>query len=70
MVFFLPNKKRFGYKIGIQFNNTPLVAEQNNYASKIVNAYIVKMYINVRIFTVAMEYHLMGKVHGVLVMTL
>ena len=38
---FLPNIKYFGYKIGIQLNNTPLVVEQNNYTTKIVNAYIV-----------------------------
>ena len=28
-------------KIGIQFNNTPLVIEQINYSSKIANVYIV-----------------------------
>ena len=33
----LPNIKYFKYKIEIQFNNTPLVVEQNNYASKIIN---------------------------------
>ena len=33
----LPNIKYFGYKIGLKFNKTPLVAEQNNYANKIVN---------------------------------
>ena len=38
---FLPNIKYFGSKIGIQFNNTPLVVEQNNYMTKTVNAYIV-----------------------------
>ena len=27
---FLPNVKYFGNKIGMQFNNTPLVIEQNN----------------------------------------
>ena len=37
---FLPDKIYFGYEIGIQFKNTPLVIEQNN-ATKIVNAYIV-----------------------------
>ena len=31
---FLPNTKFFGYKIGIQFNSSPLVVEQNNYATK------------------------------------
>ena len=30
-----------GYKIGIKFNKDPLATEQNNYAIKIVNAYIV-----------------------------
>ena len=38
---FLSNIKYFGKKIGMQFNNTPLVEEQNNYASKIVNISIV-----------------------------
>ena len=33
--------KYFGRKIGLQFNNSVLVVEQNNYATKIVNAYIV-----------------------------
>ena len=37
---FLLNVKYFGNRIKIQFNNTPLVIEQNNYASKIVNVYI------------------------------
>ena len=37
----LPNVKYFGYKIRIQFNDTPLVFEQNNYTTKTVNAYIV-----------------------------
>ena len=27
--------------MGIQFNSTPLIIEQNNYTMKIVNAYIV-----------------------------
>ena len=51
MIFYLT--KYFEYKIGLQFNNTPLVVEQNNYARKIVNVYIVydldywsKIYIN------------------------
>ena len=35
---FLPNIKYFGYKIGIQFNNTLLFVKQNNYATKTVNA--------------------------------
>ena len=38
---FLSNLRRFGYKIVIQFKNTPLVVEQNDHATKIVNAYIV-----------------------------
>ena len=38
---FLPNRKYFMPKIAIQFNDTPLVVEQSNYATKIVNAYIV-----------------------------
>ena len=41
MVPFLPNIKNFGSKIGIQFNNTLLVAEQNNHKTKTINAYIV-----------------------------
>ena len=51
MIFYLT--KYFEYKIGLQFNDTPLVVEQNNYASKIVYVYIVydldhwsKIYIN------------------------
>ena len=38
---FLLNVKYFGIKIRIQFNNTPLVIEQINYPSKIVNVNIV-----------------------------
>ena len=38
---FLPNVKYFKNKIGIQFNSTSLVIEQNNYATKIVNVYII-----------------------------
>ena len=38
---FLPNVKYFRNMIGIQFNNTPLVIEKNNYATKIVNVYII-----------------------------
>ena len=38
---FLFNVKYFGIKIRIQFNNTPLVIEQINYPSKIVNVSIV-----------------------------
>ena len=37
----LPYIKYFWYKIGIQFNNTSLVIEENNYKTKIVSAYIV-----------------------------
>ena len=33
--------KYFRKKIGIQFNSTPLVIEQNIYTTKIVNVYIV-----------------------------
>ena len=38
---FLYNIKLSVSKIGIQFNKSVLVVEQNNYATKIVNAYIV-----------------------------
>ena len=38
---FLPNIKYFTRKIGIKFNNTPLLIEQNNYTTKTVNVYIV-----------------------------
>ena len=38
---FIPNVKQFGTKIGIQFNNTPLVIDQTNLTNKILNAYIV-----------------------------
>ena len=38
---FLPNVKFVGAKMGIQFNNTPLVIEQTNYSLKIVDFYIV-----------------------------
>ena len=38
---FLPNKKYFTIKKGIQFNSTPLVVKQNNYTTKMVNVYIV-----------------------------
>ena len=31
----------FGYKTGVQFHDTPLVVEQNNYTTKTVNALIV-----------------------------
>ena len=38
---FLPNINYFERKIGIQFNNNSLVAEQNNYLTKFINVYIV-----------------------------
>ena len=38
---FLHNVRRFKYKIEIQFNKGVLVGEQNNYATKIVNACIM-----------------------------
>ena len=38
---FSHNIKYFGYKIGIQFNNTSSFLEQKNYVTKIVNAYII-----------------------------
>ena len=41
----LPNAKYFGNKIGIQFNSTLLVEEQKNYASRIVNVYIIMSWI-------------------------
>ena len=44
-VAFLPNIKYFGYKIGMQFNNTRLVVEENCYTTKTVNAFFVKFYI-------------------------
>ena len=40
-LFLAQNIKLFGYKTGIQFNNTALVVKQNNYTSKIVNTCIV-----------------------------
>ena len=36
-----PAIKYFGSKIGLQFNNSVLVAEQSNYTIKIINAYII-----------------------------
>ena len=36
----MPNVKRFGYKIQMQFNNTPLVIDRKNFTSKTVSAYI------------------------------
>ena len=38
---FLTSVNNFWNKIGIQFHNTPLVIEQNNYASRIVDVHIV-----------------------------
>ena len=38
---FIPNVKRFDYNIGMQFDNTPVAIDENNYTTKIVNAYIV-----------------------------
>ena len=38
---FMPTAKWFEYEIGIQFNNTPFVIDQNNFTTKIVSAYIV-----------------------------
>ena len=38
---FLHNTKFSVYKIRVQFNNNVLVIEQNNFAAKIVNTYIV-----------------------------
>ena len=38
---FLHSIELSGYRIRIQFDNSVLVADQNNYATEIVNAYIV-----------------------------
>ena len=38
---FLPNVENFGNEIGAHFNSTPLVIQQNNYPTKIVNVCIV-----------------------------
>ena len=38
---FLHSTRLFGYKVKIKFDKDPLVVERNNYATKIVNAYIV-----------------------------
>ena len=38
---FSPNVKYFGNKIEIRFSSTPLVIAENNYATKIVNVYMV-----------------------------
>ena len=33
--------KLSAYKVGVKFNKDPLAVEQNNYATKIVNAYTI-----------------------------
>ena len=38
---FLHGIKLSGYRMGIKFEKDPLAVEQNNYATKIVSAYIV-----------------------------
>ena len=38
---FLHSIKHFGYKVGIKFERSLLAVEQNNHATKIVNAYII-----------------------------
>ena len=40
-IAFLHSIKLPGYKVGIKFHKDPLGAEQNHYATKIVNAYMV-----------------------------
>ena len=40
-MLFLPDIKYFWKKIGIHFNSTPLVTEQNNYTTKIGNVNII-----------------------------
>ena len=40
-IAFLHSIELSGYNTGIKFDEDPLAVEQNNYASKIVNAYIV-----------------------------
>ena len=83
MVPFLLNMKNFGSKIEIQFNNTLLVAEQNNHKTKTVNAYIVQTFyvenwllgatniVKIESMCInAMEQHLMEKVCGSFIMTL
>ena len=42
---FLHGIKHCGCKIGIKFDKGPLVVEQNNYVTKIVNTYMVYDYI-------------------------
>ena len=41
---FLFNIKYFGYKIGIQCNNTPLVVEQNNHATNNQSHNILRLF--------------------------
>ena len=36
----LPTIRQFGYKIGLPFNSSALVVEQNNYTTKVINSYI------------------------------
>ena len=38
---FLNSIKAFEYRIGITFDKDPLAVEQNNYLTKILNAFIV-----------------------------
>ena len=38
---FLHSIKLFGYRMGVKFDKDPLAVEQNNYLTKVVNAYIV-----------------------------
>ena len=40
-IAFLHSIKLSGYQVGIKFDKDPLAAEQNHYATKTVNAYIV-----------------------------
>ena len=40
-IAFLHSIKLSGYKVGIKFDKDPSAVEQNNYATKIVNAYMV-----------------------------
>ena len=43
---FLPEVRRFGYKIGTQFSKIPLVIDKNNYVIKIVDVYCVQNFIS------------------------
>ena len=38
---FMCNIKQFGYEIGLQFNDAPLVIDQNSFTTRILNAYIL-----------------------------